>query len=93
MVNDVIENDDVALIEGVRSRIIAAMAAQQIRAAPLAKRAGLNESAVRDILRGRSLNPGIVTMRKIADALEVRPGWLAFGEGDAHDSHDSHSPE
>lgn len=47
-----------------------------VKAAPLARRAQLNESAVRDILRGRSRNPGIVTLTKIAGVLNLRPSAL-----------------
>lgn len=37
----------------------------------LADRSGLNETAVRDILKGRSKNPTIGTLSKMADALNV----------------------
>lgn len=56
------------------------MTEHQIRAAPLARRAQLNESAVRDILRGRSKNPGIVTLQKIAGVMNLRPSAL-FEQG------------
>lgn len=52
------------------------MKKHQVRAAPLARAASLNESAVRDILRGRSKNPGIVTLQKIASVLNLRPSAL-----------------
>lgn len=57
------------------------MQEHQVRAAPLARSADLNESAVRDILRGRSKNPGIVTLQKIASVLNLRPSAL-FEAGD-----------
>ena len=46
------------------------------RASSLALAAGLNESAVRDILRGRSQNPGIVTLHRLALALGVETSAL-----------------
>ena len=52
------------------------MREHSIKAAPLARAADLNESAVRDILRGRSKNPGIVTLQKIAGVLNLRPSAL-----------------
>lgn len=52
------------------------MREHRVKAAPLARAAKLNESAVRDILRGRSRNPGIVTLSKIASVLKLRPSVL-----------------
>jgi transcriptional regulator with XRE-family HTH domain len=80
------------LIDVLNDRIRHLMHEHNVRAAPLARRAQLNESAVRDILRGRSRNPGIVTLQKIASVLNLRPsalfeapkGWPLAGivEGD-----------
>lgn len=47
------------------------MARAQIGAKPLAKRANIGETAVRDILEDRSANPRIGTLQSIATALEV----------------------
>lgn len=84
------END---IIEVLTDRLRVLMREHNVKAAPLARRAQLNESAVRDILRGRSKNPGIVTLKKISDVLNLRPsalfeaqmGWPVAGviEGDA----------
>ncbi|MEL6213039.1 MAG: helix-turn-helix transcriptional regulator, partial [Pseudomonadota bacterium] len=65
-----------AIIDRLTSRLTAEMQKRSWKASPLSKAAGLNESAVRDILRGRSQNPGIVTISRIASLLEVRPGAL-----------------
>lgn len=64
-------------IQEIRKAIQAAMDRRGIKAKPLAKAAGLNETAVRDILQ-RSDNPGIGTLLKIADVLEV-PASEIFG--------------
>lgn len=53
------------------ARLRAEMEARDFRAAPLARAARLNEGAVRDILRGRSMNPGIFTLKAIADVMDI----------------------
>lgn len=70
------------IIDVLTQKLRDLMHEHQIRAAPLARRAALNESAVRDILRGRSKNPGIVTLQKIAGVMNLRPSAL-FEEGEA----------
>ena len=65
-----------AIIDTLTDRLRIVMRDYNVKAAPLARRASLNESAVRDILRGRSKNPGIVTLAKIAGVLELRPSAL-----------------
>lgn len=67
------END---IIDVLTDRLRVLMREHNVKAAPLARRAQLNESAVRDILRGRSKNPGIVTLKKIASVLSLRPSAL-----------------
>jgi phage repressor protein C with HTH and peptisase S24 domain len=57
-------------IEAIRATLQKAMDRQGIKAKPLALAAGLNETAVRDVLK-RSRNPGIGTLLAIADVLEV----------------------
>ena len=59
------------VVARLQRRLRNLMVAEGIKAAPLARKAELNEVAVRDILRGRSKNPGIVTLSKIAAALRV----------------------
>jgi transcriptional regulator with XRE-family HTH domain len=48
------------------------MDSRQIGQKALALKAGVNETYVRDILRGRSLNPTESRLRKVADALDCR---------------------
>lgn len=64
------------VVDVLTDRLKVLMKEHGIKAAPLARRAQLNESAVRDILRGRSRNPGIVTLTKIASVLNLRPSAL-----------------
>lgn len=45
-----------------------------------AKKAGLGESFVRDILRGKSKNPGIDKLEKLAGALETTVDWFTASE-------------
>lgn len=85
------------IIDVLTDRLRILMREHGVKAAPLARRAQLNESAVRDILRGRSKNPGIVTLNKIASVMNLRPsalfeaqvGWpilgVIEGEGEVRD--------
>lgn len=45
----------------------------------LARRAGLSQAAVHQIVNGNRDNPGADTLWKIAQALGVNACWLAFG--------------
>lgn len=60
-----------------RSRLVAGM-----HAAGLSSAAGLNSTAVLRLESGSSL-PQLPTVEKLARALGLSPGWLAFGLGDA----------
>ena len=55
----------------VAANIAAAMTRSGTNAAELARAAGLNTSGVYDILTGRSRNPRLDTITKIAQALHV----------------------
>ena len=66
----------VDIVDTLTDRLKVLMKEHRVKAAPLARAAHLNESAVRDILRGRSKNPGIVTLKKIASVLNLRPSAL-----------------
>lgn len=52
--------------EIVRTNLRRLLEETGLKAAPAARAAGLSESAIRDILRDRSKNPGIETLDKIA---------------------------
>lgn len=57
-------------IHAIRATLQRAMDRRGIKAKPLAIAAGLNETAVRDVLE-RSDNPRVGTLLKLADALEM----------------------
>lgn len=59
------------------------MADQGLNAKELSLKAGLNETAIRDILKGRSKSPRLDTTIKIAKALNIDKGWLIDGFGNS----------
>lgn len=44
--------------------------------------AGLSDSWLHKLLKGGVRSPTLETIEKLAEALDVDPRWLAFGEGD-----------
>lgn len=52
------------------SRVPAALLERRGQWSAIAKRAGVNFYTVQRIAKGKTTNPGIETLRKIADALE-----------------------
>lgn len=58
-------------MERVRVALRRAMERKGIKAKPLAKAAGLGETAVRDILESRSADPKVGTLRKLAIPLDT----------------------
>ena len=57
-------------IEKVRAYFLNAMAEKGVSRRQLSERAGLGESAVRDVL-SRTENPGVITLARICDALGI----------------------
>jgi phage repressor protein C with HTH and peptisase S24 domain len=55
-----------------------------LNAGQVAELAGLNRSFVYDIMRGRSENPNLERLDKVAEVLRVQRHWLLFGYGDVH---------
>lgn len=83
-------------IAALRRAIKRQMATRGLSSRRLSGAAGLSESAVRDLL-SRTDNPGIATLNKIADALDVPLQELMFGDPDDY-SHEileiwAHIPE
>lgn len=60
----------------LQSNVEERMKALNLKAAPLAKKAGLGESFVRDILRGKTAVPKADNLAKLAEALETTPEEL-----------------
>ena len=48
----------------------------------LSLKAGLSDSWLHKLLKGDVRSPTIENIEKLAEALDVDPRWLAFGEGD-----------
>ena len=48
----------------------------------LAERSGVTARAIWLILRGQKAGPQPDTIRRLASACRVRPGWLAYGDGE-----------
>ena len=59
------------------------MAELGLNAFQTAKKAGLGDSFVRDILRGRARSPSSENLLKLASALETDIGWLLYVDRDA----------
>lgn len=60
----------------LQKRVAARMEAIGIKAAPLARKAGLGESFVRDILRGKTSVPKADNLALLAAALDTTPDYL-----------------
>lgn len=60
-------------------RIKEKMQEQSYSMLSLARAAGLKETAVKDIISGKSKNPGIQKIGKLADALKCSTDWLISG--------------
>lgn len=65
----------------LKARIQERLEALNLKPATASKLAGLEQTAVRMILLGRSKNPRADTIEKLAQALECRVEWLLTGEG------------
>lgn len=74
----------------LKDRLQKVLEEKSMPAKHLSLAAGLNETAVRDILIGRSRHPRTDTTRKIARALGVRHEWLVEGYG-AREEHEAHN--
>lgn len=60
----------------LQKRLRDLMEEQGLKAAPLAQKAGLGESYVRDILRGKTRSPTSDKLKLLADALDTTPAYL-----------------
>lgn len=76
----------------LQERLEYIMEKQGIKPKTLSLEAGLNETAIRDILKGRSKNPRTDTTRKIANTLGVRHEWLVDGIGAEKMGNNQHIP-
>ena len=65
--------------EGVAQRLADARAARGLSVLAVAKLAGLSHTAVGNVERGTM--PTLATAEALAKALDLSPGWLAYGIG------------
>ena len=63
----------------VATRLREVMAGRSIRG--VARRAGVDYHTLRKMAQGQKRGGTVHTIERIALALGVSPGWLAFGEG------------
>lgn len=75
---------DTPLVTKFAAELATLMQEQGENPTSLSRRAGLGVTAVRDILEGRSSNPRLGTVKKLAQALNVKPDRLIalIGEND-----------
>jgi len=50
--------------------------------ATLARRSGLSPNELMRLETGRTVSPRLGTVARLASALGIRAGWLAYGDGD-----------
>lgn len=60
----------------LQKRVRQRMDELSLNALETAKKAGLGDSFVRDILRGKTRSPSAINLAKLAEALETTPDWL-----------------
>ena len=58
----------------VKNRILSLCEERKITINKLSTEAGVSPSTIKNILYGKSVNPGIVTIKMICDALEITLG-------------------
>lgn len=63
----------------VAGRLREAMGSRSVKS--VAKAAGVQPFTLRQLREGRKRGGTVETLRAVAEALGVSPGWLAFGEG------------
>lgn len=64
----------------IAERVSKARAAKGYTRRLLAKLAEVNEATIVNIEMGKTKNPGVETLGRIADALDVPDCWLAYGK-------------
>ena len=75
-----VRSRDGFLAEGVATRLQSARVELGLSMRALARSAGLTDTAVRSTETGSTI-PGLETTERLAVALGVSPGWLAYGLG------------
>lgn len=65
---------DDGIYKATIERITELLTEKDLTVSGLAYSSGISESTIKSILNGQSRNPGIVTLKKICDGLEVTVG-------------------
>jgi transcriptional regulator with XRE-family HTH domain len=65
---------DDGIYKATIERIIELLAEKNLTVSGLAYFSGVSESTIKSILNGQSKNPGIVTLKKLCDGLEISVG-------------------
>jgi len=79
--------DRLELLDGFRQRLQRAMDVRGYSQLDTARAAHLSRQAISHMVapetrpRARKMGPQLFQLKKLADALHVEPGWLAFGSG------------
>ena len=68
------------MITSVGKRVRSDRKALGLTMRELAEKSTVTRSAIGHIETGRSRNPGVYTIKKLAVALKCDASWLAFGE-------------
>lgn len=71
---------DVPGAASVSERLRAAREEARISQSELGRRAGMTHTTIQNIEQGRHC-PSVARVEALADALDLSPAWLAFGEG------------
>lgn len=66
----------------VKSRIRERLSALNLSMRRASDKAGLGETAIRDLLKNDTQSPRLATLRKLAPVLETSVEWLVNGEGE-----------
>lgn len=70
------------VVEGIKDRIRQTLADNDQAMRDASLKAGLSETFVKDIMRGKSTDPGVRKLERLADAMGVSRRWLLRGEGE-----------
>ncbi|WP_417790673.1 XRE family transcriptional regulator [Terasakiella pusilla] len=70
------------MTEDIPQRLARLLKERNLKMKPVSLAAGLGETAVTDIIRGRAKSPRMETLTRIAQAIDVDPQLLIYGNGE-----------
>lgn len=78
------KTESLTIIQGIAQRLRAARERKNLSQSELSERAGLDRKTCAGIEKGKAdRNIGVLTIERLARALDVSPAWLAFGQDDS----------